>query len=71
MAIIKKLPQNQTAWLVIHNENDMYYITSSKSRDRYFLYKKLDSGFEKIATGTDPLDLEEKYVWGVKKNVGK
>lgn len=75
--IIKNISKSTRTWVILKNGDDTYYITSNKDRSLYTLYKLLYNnrnevrGYEKIASGVNPFDLEEKYVWEKKKEKKK
>lgn len=41
---------------------EVYYITSKPNRECYYLYKDEDGKAVKIAKGSNPPELEEKYL---------
>lgn len=63
MFIIKDIPKTNKRWVSIKTDGEEYIITSNSERTKYILYKVVEDGYENIASGNNPLDLEEKYIW--------
>ena len=63
--ILKALGKDEILWTAYckaGEENPSYCITSPKSRQHYILYAVRSDGLERIAKGSNPVDLEKKYV---------
>lgn len=59
----KGIPRSETIWLKRTTaKGDVYCITSKETRDCYFLYKLENNTAIKIAKGSSPQSLEEKYI---------
>ena len=72
---VEKLDKSIRIWTHVKAGKDEYLVTSDKLRNEYVLYKILFdqdrnvTGYEAAGSDTDPLDLENKYIW--KKNKGE
>lgn len=63
--ILKALGKDEILWATYCREGEedpSYCITSPKSRQHYILYVVRSDGLERIAKGSNPVDLEKKYV---------
>lgn len=60
---LKKIPKDQIVVIQIKKGDDVYCISSDATKKRYFLYKELGGCYEKISTGSSPIELENKYIW--------
>ena len=63
--ILKALGKDEILWATYCKEGEEdpgYCITSPKSRQHYILYAVRPDGLERIAKGSSPVDLENKYV---------
>lgn len=69
--MIKKLPTGSRAWVKIKHDDKEYLIASNPDRSRYTLYLVLDGGYERIASGANPFDLEENNIWHTNKKKRK
>lgn len=57
------LSASETKWVVYYNRKGekAFLITSTPMRDKYFLYQKNGSGWDKIDKSASPVDFEEKH----------
>ena len=58
-------PEKEFLWQTIVTKNSEIFLITSKSKpDRsvYNLWMKTETSWKKIASGKNPLDLEDKYV---------
>ena len=56
--------KGERTWVVYYDAggNLVYVITSKENnRDLYYLYEIVDNTYKKVAKGSLPLELEEKY----------
>lgn len=63
--IVKKFPSSENGPGVhcITKSKQEYFITQCLEKMRFTLWRKVDGGFEQIATAKSPLDLEDKVPW--------
>ena len=60
-AKVKGIPSSEIVWVTrTLNNGNVYYITSKKSRDYYYLYKLVDGAAKKIAKSRCPLDFDKQ-----------
>lgn len=58
-------PEKEFLWQTIVTKNSETFLITSKSkpdRNIYNLWVKTETSWKKIASGKNPLDLEDKYV---------
>lgn len=67
-----KLPKNEKFEVLNTTEGQRYLVTSTNNRLSWFIYKVLDDNkLEKLGKGTNPNELEEKYIVETEKKKGK
>lgn len=61
----KKLPPTAIIWKQSFTPNGAFLFTSDKTRDKYTLWRKTESGFEKMKSSKDPMVLEKsiEHLW--------
>lgn len=61
---MQTIPRTEHIWLTNTTASgEVFYITSKEnSRDTYYIYRKTDSGVEKLGKGKSPPELEKKYI---------
>lgn len=61
MKRLKELPKDEILWVTYRGRDgtEEYKTTSTQMRDRYYLYKVVDSGFEKLGSAASPKELEK------------
>lgn len=58
---VKGIPSTEIIWVTRTLKNgNVYYITSKKIRDYYFLYQLVDGAAKKISKARCPLDFDKK-----------
>lgn len=56
------IPSTEIVWTTIYVGNDVYFITSKRSRDCYYMYKLVNDKAQKLGKDEDPKELTEKYI---------
>lgn len=56
------IPSTEIVWQTIYVENDVYFITSKRSRDCYYIYKWINDKAQKLGKDEDLKELVEKYI---------
>ena len=55
--ILAKLPAREISWVrSVSMSGEIFYTTSNPERTQYFLYKKMEDGFQRIAKDTTPVN---------------
>ena len=71
--MIKKITKANIIWTRINDGKNDYVVTSNEMRSSYTIYKVIKEGdticgYEKLGSGANPFDLEDKLIWkAVKK----
>lgn len=68
----KKIAKTTKIWTDIFDGKDHYLVTSNDVRSQYTLFKVIKEGdvicgYEKLGSGANPFDLEDKYIWKARK----
>ena len=61
--MIKQIPKTENGPSVHCNGKFTYIVSQNLNKMKFTLWKKLEDGYEKIATANSPLDLYEKIIW--------
>lgn len=60
---IKGIPSNEILWLTQKTESgNIYYVTSKKVRDKYYIYQLVDGVAVKLGSGKNPAKLADQYM---------
>ena len=63
--LLKKLPSNEDGMVTYKRENgDIYKITQNQITKIFTIYKLVDDCFERLGKGSNPTELEKKYIKG-------
>lgn len=55
--ILAKLPAREISWVrSVSMSGEIFYTTSNPERTQYFLYKKIENGFQRIAKDATPVN---------------
>lgn len=55
--ILAKLPTREISWVrSVSMSGEIFYTTSNPERTQYFLYKKIENGFQRIAKDATPVN---------------
>ena len=58
--ILAKLPAKEISWVrSISPDGETFLITSNQERTQYYLYKMIDSGFQKMAKTQNPNEFDQ------------
>lgn len=58
-----KIPPSEIIWMRrLTADGREYYITSKATKDVYYIYEANNSGVTKLGKGSNPPELEEKFV---------
>ena len=58
--IFAKLPTKEILWVKSTSQNgEIFYTTSNPERTQYYLYKKVENGFLRIAKDTTPANFNQ------------
>lgn len=58
----KKLPPSELLWLTENTSGGIFYITSNKTRDTYYIYKQNQNSVSRLGKGKSPAELESKFI---------
>ena len=61
--VVKKLPLSDSGPGVVCNGKYVYIISQDLKKQRFTLWKKIDEGYEKIASSDSPMKLYDKVEW--------
>lgn len=63
--LLKKLPDNEVGMVTYKYSNgDTYRITQNQMNKIFTIYKVVDGCFERLGKGSNPTELENKYIKG-------
>ena len=70
--MIKKLSKANKIWTRVFDGKHEYVIVSNEMRTQYTIYRvekegDVICGYEKLGSGNNPFDLEDKLIWKVGK----
>ena len=58
--ILAKLPAREISWVrSVSMSGEIFYTTSNPERTQYFLYKKIENGFQRIAKDATPVNFNQ------------
>lgn len=61
--VVKKLPLSDSGPGVVCSGKYVYIISQDLKKQRFTLWKKIDEGYEKIASSDNPMKLYDKVEW--------
>ena len=63
MSYVKTISKATRIWVEVYKGDEKFLVTSNKDRSVYSIYKVRDFGYDKLGSGKNPFELEEKYIW--------
>ena len=62
MSVVNQIPKSENGYGVryITESGNEYVISHNKTKQRFTLWKDVESGYEKIGTANSPIDLYKK-----------